>query len=78
MEPAKFLAALAISTSLAAPALAADNAATPLPAGKPAGVKQAAFGVPTLPFLIIAGSLIFAAVAGAGGFSSSSTSGTSS
>ena len=73
--------ALILSAALlASPTLAAEVA--PLPAGNPAGTKQAALSIPTLPALIIVGSLVVAAVAGAGGFGTShvatSTSGTSS
>ncbi len=63
-------ASLLMSTSL----FAAEKAA-PLPAGKPAGTKEAAFLGPLAPVIIAGAVGVFIAVAASGGFNDS-TSGT--
>lgn len=69
------ISAVVLSAALfATPTMAADNAATPLPAGKPAGTHEAALNVPTVPLLIIAGSLALALAAGLGAFDNSTAS----
>jgi len=78
------LSTVALCAALLTSPVLAENAATtaPLPAGKPAGTKQAdLFGIGLLPTLLITGAIVVAAVAASGGFdskSSSSTTGTSS
>jgi len=65
-------ASLLISTSL----FAAEKAA-PLPAGKPAGTKEAAFLGPLAPVFIAGAVAVFVAVAASGGFNDeTSTTGT--
>lgn len=65
-------ASLLISTSL----FAAEKAASPLPAGKPAGTKEAAFLGPLAPVILAGAVAVFVAVAASGGFNDDSTSGT--
>ena len=64
-------ASLLSSTSL----FAAEKAA-PLPAGKPAGTKEAAFLGPLAPVILAGAVAVFVAVAASGGFNDDSTSGT--
>jgi hypothetical protein len=61
-------ASLLISTSL----FAAEKAA-PLPAGKPAGTKEAAFLGPRAPVILAGAVAVFVAVAASGGFNDEAT-----
>jgi hypothetical protein len=64
-------ASLLISTSL----FAAEKAAL-LPAGKPAGTKEAAFLGPRAPVILAGAVAVFVAVAASGGFNDEATTGT--
>jgi hypothetical protein len=63
---------------LVSSAFAAEKAATPLPAGKPAGTKESALLDPLAPGILAGAVAIFVAVAASGGFNSSSSTGTGS
>ena len=66
MKSAKFAVAVLLSAVLISPSFAAS----PLPAGKPAGTKDAAFlAVAPLTLVFVGGFIGLLAVAGAGGFS---------
>ena len=60
---------------LVSSAFAADKAA-PLPAGKPAGTKEAAILGSNAPLILGIAVAVFVAVAASGGFNDESTSGT--
>jgi hypothetical protein len=62
---------------LVSSAFAADKATGPLPAGKPAGTKEAAFLGPYAPWILATAVATFIALAASGSFNDS-TSGTSS
>jgi hypothetical protein len=81
MKSKSVLGAVAAAALFASSAFAADTASTaskPLPAGKPAGAKEAAFIGPLAPIVFAGLIATFVAVAASGGFNNSSTSGTSS
>jgi len=67
MKSSKLVAAMLVSTLLVSPSFAA----TPLPAGKPAGSKDAALlALSPLTLALVGGFAALLAVAAAGGFSS--------
>ena len=78
MKSKSVLAGLVAGSLLASSAFAADKVAGPLPAGKPAGTKEAAFLGPLAPVFLAAAVAVFVAVAASGGFNYDSTSGTTS
>lgn len=74
----KLLTAATCAALVASPVLAEPSASvTPLPAGKPAGTKQAdLFGVGVLGTLLITGAVVVGIVAATGGFDSKTTTAT--
>ena len=83
MKSKSILGAVTAAALFATSAFAADTASTastPLPAGKPAGTKEAAFIGPLAPVVFAGLIAVFVAVAASGGFNSDnkSTSGTGS
>ena len=55
-------------------AFAAEKAVSPLPAGKPAGTKEAAFLGPLAPLFLAGAVAVFVAVAASGGFNDETSS----
>ena len=78
MKSSKLLAALTASVLLISPTFAAETANAPLPAGKPAGTKEAALLALGPIFWIGLAAIAIGITAAAGGFNSSSSTGTSS
>jgi hypothetical protein len=76
MKSKSILAGVVASSLLVSSAFAAEKTAGPLPAGKPAGVKEAAFLGPYAPVILAVAVAVFVAVAASGGFNDDSTSGT--
>ena len=74
MKSKSVLGGLVAASLLVSSAFAADKAAGPLPAGKPAGVKQAAFLGEFAPIILGVAVAVFVAVAASGGFNDDSTS----
>jgi hypothetical protein len=74
MTVKKLIAAGLTATLLVSPTLAAEIAPTPLPAGKPAGTKQAdLFGMTGWTFALAVTAVTVGIVAAAGGFNSKTT-----
>jgi hypothetical protein len=63
-----------IAASLIFSSAFAAEKATPLPAGKPAGTKEAAFLGPMAPLFLAGAIAVFVAVAASGGFNDETTS----
>ena len=76
MKSKSILAGVVAASLLVSSAFAAEKAAGPLPAGKPAGTKEAAFLGPYAPLYLAAAVAVFVAVAASGGFNDDSTTGT--
>lgn len=76
MKSKSVLAGLVAGSLLVSSAFAADKVAGPLPAGKPAGAKEAAFLGVYAPVILGVAVAVFVAVAASGGFNDDSTSGT--
>jgi hypothetical protein len=76
MKSKSVLAGVVAGSLLVSSAFAADKVAGPLPAGKPAGTKEAAFLGPYAPVILGVAVAVFVAVAASGGFNDDSTSGT--
>ena len=76
MKSKSILGGVVAASLLVSAAFAADKAVGPLPAGKPAGVKEAAILGPYAPVILAVAVAVFVAVAASGGFNDDSTSGT--
>ena len=76
MKSKSILGGVVAASLLVSSAFAADKAVGPLPAGKPAGVKEAAILGPYAPVILAVAVAVFVAVAASGGFNDDSTSGT--
>ncbi|HJR56817.1 MAG TPA: hypothetical protein VJ798_09575 [Rhizomicrobium sp.] len=75
MKSKSILAGVVAASLLVSSAFAAEKAG-PLPAGKPAGTKEAAFLGPNAPIILAVAVAVFVAVAASGGFNDDSTTGT--
>jgi hypothetical protein len=75
MKSKSVIGGVVAAALLVSSAFAADKAA-PLPAGKPAGTKEAAILGANAPLILGIAVAVFVAVAASGGFNDDSTSGT--